>query len=419
MESMDRKIEKKIWTPKRVLQAAGAGMLVLALGYWMVFGDKSAKLNVESDRTTISIVKSGSFRESIPVIGSVQPIRSYVLDVTEGGTVTRKFLEEGTFVKVGDPIVKLDNAELRLSIIYNEANVFQQINALRSTRLMFEQSTLTLKNQLLDLQYRIISQTRTHEVSKTLFSRGLIAEHEFKQSEDQLKFLHESQELTMKSYVQDSIYRAAQIGQLERSVQTLQENLGITKEQLEQLTVRAPIKGQLTSLKVEIGQSKSRGENLGQIDDVDSFKVRVEIDEHYINRVNRGQTGSFSFDGADYLLTIKTVYPEVKGGKFQVDMLFGPTVPGGIRRGQTLHITLNLSEQKQALLIDRGGFYQKTGGQWIFVVDPTGAFATKRTIKLGLQNPQYFEVLEGLTEGESVITSSYDTFGEVEKLILK
>jgi len=418
-ESMDRKIERKKWPPKKILTAAAAGLFGLFVVYLIFFSDKSAKLNVEKERITFSKARYGPFQEFIPVIGTVQPIRTFFLDVTEGGNVVRKYIEEGSFVKVGDPIVKFDNAELRLSIIYNEANVFQQINSLRGTRLSFEQSKLSLRSQLLDVEYKVLNQQRVHDVNKALHAKNLISENEFRQSEDQYNLLVSTKELTVKSYEQDSIFRSEQIKELEHSVAQLQSNLSITQQQLEGLTVRAPIKGQLTSLKAEVGQSIARGVNLGQIDDIDSFKVRVEIDEHYINRVNSGQSGTFTVSDRDYLSKIRTVYPEVKGGKFYVDMLFVGRMPEGIRRGQTLHINLNLSEQKKALVIDRGGFYQKTGGQWIFVVDGSGAFATKRPIRLGLQNAQAFEVLEGLAEGDEVITSSYENFGDVEKLILK
>ncbi|MGA2624195.1 MAG: efflux RND transporter periplasmic adaptor subunit [Bacteroidota bacterium] len=416
---MDRKIEKKKWTPKKIMYSAATAAFAIFVIYLIFFADKSAKLNVEKERITISTVRYGPFQEFIPVIGMVQPIRTFFLDVTEGGNVMKKFLEEGAFVKVGDPIVKFDNPELRLSIIYNEANVFQQINALRSTRLSFEQSKLALQSQLLDAEYKLLNQTRVHEVNKALYAKGLIPDNDFKASEDQYNLLVGMKELAMKSYEQDSIFRKEEIAQLERSVEQLQSNLKITQQQLEGLTVRAPIKGQLTSLKAEVGKSVSRGVNLGQIDDIDSFKVRVEIDEHYIDRVNARQMGGFSFSDRDYLCRIKTVYPEVTSGKFYVDMLFQGKMPDGIRRGQTLHINLNLSEQKQALVVDRGGFYQKTGGQWIFVVDPPGTFAVKRLIRLGLQNAQVFEVLEGLKEGEQVVTSSYDNYGDVDKLILK
>jgi HlyD family secretion protein len=416
---MDRKIEKKKWTTKRIIYSVVVASFIVFVFYLIFANDKSAKLNVEKERIIISMVHSGPFQEFIPVIGLVQPIRTFYLDVMEGGNVVKKYLEEGAFIKVGDPIIKFDNAELRLSIIYNEANVFQQINALRGTRLSFEQSKLSLQSQLLDVQYKVLNQLRLHEVNKSLYLKGLISENEFKQSEDQYNLLLQTKELTIKSYQQDSTFRAEQIGQLESSVNTLEANLSITKQQLENLTVRAPIKGQLTSLKAEVGQSFSRGQNLGQIDDIDSFKVRVEIDEHYISRVNTGQIGSFIFNETEYRLQIKTVYPEVSNGKFQVDMIFIGKIPEGIRRGQTVHANLNLSEQKNAIMIDRGGFYQRTGGQWIFVVDESGKFAVKRNIRLGLQNAQMFEVIEGLQEGEKVITSSYDNYGDVERLILK
>ncbi len=416
---MDRVIEKKKWSPKKIALLSFAGLFLFFILYVFVFSDRSMKLNVEKERISISTVKFGTFQEFIPVIGNVQPIQTFYLDVVEGGLVVKKFLEEGAFVNVNDPIVELDNAQLRLNIIYNEANVFQQINSLRATRLSFEQSKLSLQGQLLDLHYKILDQKRVYETNKGLYEKNLISNIEYEKSKDQLEYLMKSRDLTVESYKQDSIFRVTQITQMEQSVGTLEANLSITKRQLENLTVKAPIKGQLTSLKAEIGQSINRGENLGQIDDIDSFKVRAEIDEHYIARIQAGLEGTFAFSGQEHRLRIKTVYPEIKNGKFQVDMLFTGKMPAGIRRGQTVHINLNLSDEKQSIMVERGGFYQKTGGQWIFVVDPSGSYAVKRPIKLGQQNTQVFEVLEGLKEGEQVIVSSYENYGDVEKLILK
>lgn len=417
--TLDRVIEKKKWTPKKIALLSFAGLFLFFILYVFVLSDRSMKLNVEKERISISTVKFGTFQEFIPVIGNVQPIQTFYLDVVEGGLVVKKFLEEGAFVNVNDPIVELDNAQLRLNIIYNEANVFQQINSLRATRLSFEQSKLSLQGQLLDLHYKILDQKRVYETNKGLYEKNLISNIEYEKSKDQLEYLMKSRDLTIESYKQDSIFRVTQITQMEQSVGTLEANLSITKRQLENLTVKAPIKGQLTSLKAEIGQSINRGENLGQIDDIDSFKVRAEIDEHYIARIHAGLEGIFAFSGQEHALRIKTVYPEIKNGKFQVDMLFTGKMPAGIRRGQTVHINLNLSDEKQSLMVERGGFYQKTGGQWIFVVDPSGSYAVKRPIKLGQQNTQVFEVLEGLKEGEQVVVSSYENYGDVEKLILK
>ena len=415
---MDRKIEKKTWTSKRIITYGGGGLFFIFIFYLLVFADKSSKLNVESERLTISEVKFGQFQEFIPITGTVQPIETFFLDVSEGGRVVQKYVEEGAFVNVGDPIIRMDNAELTLSVIYNQANVFSQINNLRSTRLSMEQNRLNLRSQILDIEYDLIDKKRIYENNKILFEKNLISKIEFDRSKEQYEYAVQKKNLTFETYRQDSLFRAQQIAQLEQSVETLQSNLSVTKTQLENLTVRAPIKGQLTALNAEIGQSIARGENLGRIDVIDSNKVRASIDEHYIARVLPGQKGEFTFAEKSYELIIKTVFPQVTNGRFEVDMHFVGEVPNGIRRGQTLHIRLELGELGEAVTIDRGGFYQTTGGQWIFVIDKSGGFATKRSIKLGRQNTNSFEVIEGLKPGEKVITSSYDTFGDVEKLVL-
>ena len=416
---MDRKIEKKNWTPKRILTYGGGGLLFIFIIYLLIFADKSSKLNVESDRITISEVKYGPFQEFIPITGTVQPIQTFFLDVSEGGRVVKKYVEEGAFVNVGDPIIRMDNAELTLSVIYNQANVFSQINNLRSTRLSMEQNKLNLRAQILDIEYDLIDKKRIYENDKVLFEKNLISKNEFDRAKEQYEYADQKKDLTRETYKQDSLFRSQQIAQLEQSVETLQSNLAVTKTQLENLTVRAPIKGQLTALNAEIGQSIARGENLGRIDVIDSNKVRASIDEHYIARVMPGQMGEFTFNGNDYRLIIKTVFPQVTNGRFEVDMHFVGEVPNGIRRGQTLQIKLELGEPDKAITIDRGGFYQTTGGQWIFVVDKSGDYAKKRSIKLGRQNTNAFEVIDGLKPGEKVITSSYDTFGDVDKLVLK
>jgi len=374
---------------------------------------------VDRERITISTVKYEPFQEFIPITGTIQPIKTFFLDVTEGGRVVKKFIEEGSFVEAGDPILKLENAQMTLSLMYNEAQLFQQINSLRGTRLAMEQNKLSLQAQMLDLDYQVMNQKRIYDINKKLYDKNLISELEFRQSEDQYNFLVKRKNLTTETVKKDSLFRLQQINQLEISVNQMKKNLNATKRQLENLTVKAPIKGQLTSLKVEIGESISPGENLGQIDAVDSFKVRAEIDEHYIARVNNGQKGEFTLSGKNYMLVIKTVFPEVKNGRFQVDMIFTGQVPDGMRRGQTLHIKLELGELSESVTVPRGGFYQTTGGQWIFVVNKSSEFAIKRKIKLGRQNTQVFEVLEGLEKGEKVITSSYDNFGDAEKIVLK
>lgn len=415
---MDRKIEKKTWTKRRIIYTSSIAIFIVFVLYVLVFSDQSSKLNVEKEKIIISTVEHTPFQEFIPITGAVQPIQTFFLDVSEGGRVVKKFVEDGAFVNAGDPIVKLDNANTTLQVMYNEANLFQQINNLRGTRLQMEQSRLNLQGQLLDIQYDLIEKKRIYESNKQLFEKNLVSKFEFDRSKEQFELAKRRKDLTVESFKQDSLFRLQQIQQLESSVEQMQSNMNITKSQLENLTVKAPIKGQISALTAEIGESISQGENLGQIDVIDSFKVRAAIDEHYIARVNIGQRGSFTFAGKDYDLVIKNVYPQVSNGRFEVDMHFVGKQPEGIRRGQTLHIKLNLSEEKEATTIARGGFYQTTGGQWVFVVDPSGKYAVKRSIKLGQQNSQVFEVIEGLKPGEKVITSSYDNYGDIEKLVL-
>ncbi|MEJ2054062.1 MAG: efflux RND transporter periplasmic adaptor subunit [Calditrichaceae bacterium] len=416
---MDKKLEKKRWTVRNMAYY-GAGILFLSfIIYNFIFSDSSRKLNIKTERLSISTVQSGPFQEFTPITGAIQPIETFQLDVADGGKVVKKYVEEGAFLNVGDPIILLDNPQLRLSIIYNEASVFQQINNLRATRLSFQQNKLDLQSRLLQIDIDIRKQRRQYALNKQLYEKGLASKNEYLEAQDQYDFLLNSRRLLLSTYKQDSIFRAEQIKQMEISVNTLQANLDITKQQLENLTVRAPIYGQLTALEAEIGQSIAAGENIGQIDKVDSFKVRANIDEYWIARVSPGQTGEFTFADKDYDLKVKKVFPQVLNGVFQVDMIFQGQQPQGIRRGQTVHIKLELGEQSEARFIDRGGFYQTTGGQWIFVVDPTGNYAVRRNIKLGRQNTQYYEVLEGLEPGEKVITSSYDNFNDIEKLVLK
>ncbi|MEJ2635437.1 MAG: HlyD family efflux transporter periplasmic adaptor subunit [Calditrichia bacterium] len=416
---MDRVIEKKKWPPKKIAGIVLGGLVVFFFIYTFLFGDSSSKLNVETDRVTISTVSRGPFQEYIPVTGSVVPIKTVYLDAVEGGRVETRFIEEGSLVEKGDRILKLDNTNLQLDIMYREAELFQQINNLRNTRLEMERTRLDLQGKLIELDYQIQKQKRLFTRNQELHKKNLISNEEFEQSRDDYNYGVKHRALTLESYKQDSLFRQTQIHQLETSVHRMQANLEIVKQKLDNLIIKAPITGQLTSLNAEIGESKSPGERLGQIDVLDSFKVRVDVDEFYIARIQIGKRGAFDFAGKTYNLVIRKIYPEVSNGRFGVDMYFDGDVPQGIRRGQTLHIRLALGDLSEAVLLARGGFYQKTGGQWIYVVDKSGDFATRQSIKLGRQNPNYFEVLEGLKPGDKVVTSSYDSYGDIDKLVLK
>ena len=416
---MDRKIEKKKWPPKKIIGISIIALFVFVVIYSFIFGDSSSKLNVNTEKITIATVTRGDFQEFIPVTGTVIPFKTIYLDATEGGRVETIFLEAGSYVNAGDKILKLANTNLLLDIMYREAQLFEQSNNLRNTRLLMEQNSLTLRRDLIELNYQIQHQKRIYDRNKELVKKNLIAQHEYEQAKDEYEYLLKRKDITIETQRQDSIFRQIQIKQLEASLKRMHANLSIVKQKQENLVLKAPVTGHLTSLNAERGESKSPGERLGQIDILEGFKVRAAIDEHYIVRIEIGRYGTFDFANKTYQLIVKKIYPEVREGRFEVDLEFEDETPDGIRRGQTLHIRLELGDLSEAVLLPRGGFYQKTGGQWVYILDKSETYATKRSIKLGRQNPQVFEVLEGLKPGERVITSSYDSFGDIDKLILK
>lgn len=413
---MDKPIEKNFWPLRRIGIIGIPIAIVLFIMIFIVFGDHQQALNVQKERLTISTVASGLFQDYIPVTGEVMPIETFFLDVVEGGRVIQKYVEEGAYLKVGDPILKLENTSLAFQAIYNQTQVVQQENNLRSYKLTLEQNRLSLQSQILNLNVQIQNQKRIYEMNKKLYEKKLIPQNEFESSRDQYEYLVKSRDLTLQSYSLDSLSREGQIKQLEITVKQFQKNMKLIDDQFSNLTVRAPINGQLTALNAEIGKSIATGQNIGQIDDTTASKVRVDIDEHYIARVRDGQTGEWILGDIPYKLKVKKVFVQVTNGRFQADMNFIGDAPQGIRRGQTVHIKLELGGLTSAVLIETGGFYSTTGGQWIFVVDKSGTFALKRKIRIGRQNPQYYEVLEGLRAGEKVITSSYENFGDIEKL---
>jgi len=416
---MDRVIKKKKWPPKRIAAFALLGIFIIALLYMLIFGISKSSLNVKTERLTISTVTRGPFQEFIPVIGNVLPIKTVYLDAVEGGRVEEIYLEAGSMVKKGEKILKLANTNLLLQIMWREAELFQQSNNLRNTRLSMEQYRLRLSQELADVENQLQQQKRIYERYKELIRDNLISRHQFELARDQFKYLKKKKELTIESQKNDLEFRQRQIEAIEASLKRMQENLAIVKQKQENLTIKAPVSGHLTALNAEIGQSKSPGERLGQIDVLEGFKVRAAIDEHYIARVEVGKKGQFDFAGNTYTLAVKKIYPEVREGRFEVDMEFIGKEPADITRGQTLHIRLELSDVSEAILLPRGGFYQTTGGNWVYVLDKSTKVATKRKIRLGRQNPQMFEVLEGLKPGDQVITSSYESFGNMDRLVLK
>lgn len=416
---MDRVIQKKRWTPKRVAWIAGGAVLAFVVVYALLSVGGSSTLRLEASKLTISEVISGEFQEFIAVSGTIVPIKTFYLDATQGGTVTRVFLEEGSFINVGDSILQLDNTDLHLDVMYREAQLFEQMNNLRNTRLLMEQNTLTLRGDLLEIDRQIGESKRKYQQCVRLKEKGLISEHEFEQAKEEHDYWISKRELTVETQRQDSTLRAIQIKQLEASINRMQANMEIIKQKLEGLVVKAPIAGHLTSLDAEVGQLKMAGSRLGQIDVLEGFKMNAGIDEYYISRISTGQTGEVKLAGKTYQVVSSKVYPEVKDGRFQVDLEFVGEEPEGIRRGQTVQIRLALGELSEAVMLARGGFYNDTGGNWVYVLNESGKFAAKRKIRLGRYNTQVYEVLDGLEPGEKVITSSYDNFGDFDRLTFK
>jgi HlyD family secretion protein len=379
----------------------------------------SSNLRIEADKLTVSEVEFGDFQEFIAVSGTIVPIKTFYLDATQGGTVVEVFLEEGSYLNVGDEILQLDNTDLHLDVMYREAQLFEQENNLRNTRLLMEQNTLMLRTDLLEIDRQIGDSKRKFEQSVRLKEKGLISQHEFEKARDEHNYWINKKKLTVETQRQDSTLRAIQIEQLEASITRMRANMEIINQKLENLVVKAPISGHLTSLNAEVGQLKTPGSRLGQIDVLEGFKINAGIDEYYIARINTRQTGEVKIAGKTYQVVTSKVYPEVREGRFQVDMEFTGEQPDGIRRGQTVQIRLALGELSQAVMLARGGFYNDTGGNWAYVLDESGKFATKRRIRLGRYNTRVYEVLDGLEPGEKVITSSYDNFGDFDRLTFK
>ncbi len=418
MEGMDRKIEKKGISKKYIWIGIICILLLLAL-IKIIFGDKSTKLNVNTEKITIREVIYDKYQDYISVNGIVEPIKTIYLDAIEGGRVEEILIEEGNMVKKGDIIIKLSNDNLVLDISSNEAVVARAINDLKTTRLNLENQKISLKTQILNLQYLLKKLERTYNYNLKLLENNHISNEEYQYSKEQYELTLQQLELQKQKYVHDSLYMITRIASDEKSIDRMQNNLELTRKRLENLNIRAPVNGELASLNPEIGEVVSYGSRIGTINILDSYKMRVNIDEHYIARIMKNLTGEFEFAGGKHNLIITKIYPEVRNGTFAVDMEFTSDIPAQIRIGQTARIRMELGESEDALLIPKGGFYQSTGGQWVYVVDENNNVAVKRNIRIGRQNPRFYEVLDGLSEGEKVIISSYDNFGNNDKLILK
>jgi HlyD family secretion protein len=417
--TVDRKIEKKRWNQKTVLTITGVAALVSLICASWYFTSGKSKLNVDPERITISEVKKGPFQEFIPVNGIIMPITTIYLDAIEGGRVEEKLVEDGAFLKKGQPILRLSNTDLELSLANQETAVFEVLTQMQSTKNNAVQNTIQQLNQKAEVDNALIEAERLYKLNKHLYEERVIGSQEFKSSENDYTYQVNRKKLNEQTLNQDAISNKQQIGQMGASYARMQNALALMRRKVGDLIVRAPVDGQLTSLDAEIGQSKNKGERLGQIDVMSGYKVRVDIDEHYISRVMIGQMGEANLAGKTYKLRIKKVYTQVNNGRFQVDMEFVDTPPAEMRRGQTLQIRLSLSDETQAVLVAKGGFFQQTGGNWIFKLNDNGTVAYKVDVQLGRQNPDYYEVLSGLNPGDKVVTSSYENYGNMQELVLK
>ena len=416
---MDRVIQKKRWTTKKILTIVGIVAIIALIGASYYFTSGGSKLNVDTQRITISDVTKGPFQVTIPVNGVVMPITTIYLDAMEGGRVEEKYVEDGTVMKKGQPIMRLSNTDLELNLVNQETSVYNLLTQMQIARNNAVQNTTTKLNQMTDVENDLKEAERVYNLDKRLYDQKVIGSQEFQQAQNKYNYYLAKKKLTEQLLNQDSVSTKQQLAQAGQSYQGSQNALAVMRQKVGDLIVRAPVDGQLTSLDAEIGQNKNKGERLGQIDVLSGFKVRVDIDEHYISQVYNGLKGKFTFANKDYTLTIKKVYTQVTNGRFQVDMAFDGEIPQGIRRGQTLQILLALSDETQAVLVPKGGFYQATGGNWIFLVSPDGKMATRKDIQLGRQNTDYFEVLGGLKPGDKVVTSSYDNYTNMQELVLE
>lgn len=417
---MDKVIEKKkglaaVFT-KRVLPY-WLGAFVIMFILWLVFRDNSTVLRVNGNTLSIADVKRGEFNDYIRITGQVQPMTTIQISPLEGGVVQEIVTEEGAKVKRGDVILVLSNDNLDLQILNSEAELAEKENILRNTLISMEQQKLSVQQEMLQLRVEVRRSKRAYDSAKELFAEKLISKEEWLKAEEDYMLAKDRLELVTNRSRQDSLYRSVEIDQMNESLKNMRLNMQMIRKRKDNLTIKAPIDGELGLLDAVLGQSIAAGTKVGQINNLDSYKIEAQIDEHYIDRVTAGLQAQFERQDELYSTVIRKVYPEVRDGKFKTDFKFSGEQPANIRTGQTYYLNLQLGQPQEAILIPRGTFYQKTGGRWIYVVSEDGSRAVKRQIRIGRQNPQYYEVLEGLEQGEKVVTSGYDNFGDNDVLV--
>ncbi len=414
---MDKKIVKKKWTVKKILTYGGGSLLIIFVAYQLIFADRRSKLIVEKDKITIAEVKRGVFQEFIPQTGAVEPSRTVYLDAIEGGTIRRIVAESGAMLKKGDVILELSNLNRELDVLQREAQLNESITRQRDTRLAITRNDLEQRQTLalIDNQLQILEPQYRRQ--KQLYEKKLISKQDFERTEADYKYNLERRRITYEVYKNDSLDRLRQLRELNYSERKMTQSLEGVGRILDNLVIRAPIDGQLSRPQLDVGQSVTQGQRLGQVDVVGSYKLRVPIDELYLPRISTGLKATTTFNNKDYTLEITYVYPTIQNGRFDVDMHFVGDTPPGIRRGQSMRLRIELGQSSEELLLPVGGFYKDTGGNWVYALDGEDR-AVRRNIKLGRKNTEHFEVLDGLQPGDRVITSSYENFGDIEVLLL-
>ena len=416
---MDRIIEKKRGLRKKHIPyiAGGAFVLIVLLG--ILFGNHQSTLQVDAEDVTISEVTQGEFKDYVRLNGTVIPIQVVHISPEEGGIVTEKVAEEGQAVKKGDVIIRLSNSSLDLQILNAEAELAEKQNLLRNTQVAMQQDKLNNETENASLEMDVVRKRRAHEQNERLYKEKLISKETYLQAKEDYDLAMKKQTLIGERLKKDAQYRSIQMEQMEDNLANMQRNVVLVRERKSKLEVRSTIDGELGLLDVELGQSITPGQTIGQVNDLSDFKIEAQIDEHYIDRIKVGLSATFERDGKTYDLTVRKVYPEVRQGKFRTDLVFTGIRPTNIRSGQTYYLNLELGKPSKAILIPKGTFFQTTGGNWIFVLDKSGTTAYRRNIRIGRQNPQFYEVEDGLDPGERVITSGYEAFKDNEVLKLK
>jgi HlyD family secretion protein len=415
---MDRPIKKKKWPLSRLVFIISLCVIVVFLAYQVLTRAGTTRLKVDPSRMTVSEVEYGEFLEYYPFDGTVVPETSVYLDIEQGGRVEEIFAEGGKPIKKGDLILRFSNATLQRNSIDTETRLLENLDTLRNTQITVARNKILLRDSLLELNYRITKLEQRYKRFKVLKTDDVVlSDEQYEDVRDELEYLRDKRDLLKERIRQEDLLSEKQLGQANKSIDRLNMSLDLLTKTVESLDVRAPISGHLSSINAEIGQTIGPGQRIGQIDILDSFKVRAGIDQYYISKVAVGTKGKFSLEGNSYGIEVKKIYPEVVNNQFIVDMIFIGEAPEGIKRGQTLTTELSFSEAEECLMVKKGGFYQQTSGRWVYLISEDGKSAYRQDIRLGRQNPRYVEILEGLKEGDWIITSGYDTFKEADELI--